>query len=253
MPHAPHTPPKRLLEKYTMPGRANDVAKYYALIEWFDETCGELLAYLNEKDLTKNTSAIYICDNGWAAASTRPNDPHQKSFGNWWFALRSHSSPFENGTRTPILISWPGHVKPKKSKHLAHAIDIFPTIAAAAGLKTPDHLTGINLLDEEAVKNRKAVFGVNHSTHNMSPQNPDETLQYIWCIDDNWKLLVRYPGTDLTWWRKLHDWDKMPVRLYDLIKDPQETKEVSEDHPEVAARLKKKIEAWRATTKKPGS
>jgi arylsulfatase A-like enzyme len=251
LPHTPHNPPKRLLEKYTKANRAPDVAKYYAMIEWFDETCGELLAYLNEKDLTKNTIVIYICDNGWAARSTRPNDPHQKTFGH--FALRSKASPYENGTRTPIMISWPGHVKPKKSKHLAHAIDIFPTIAAAVGLKTPEQLTGINLLDEEAVKKRKAVFGVNHSTHNMSPHNPDEALQYIWCVEDNWKLLVRYPGKDLTKWRKLHDWDKKPVRLYDVIKDPHETKELSDAHPEVVARLKKKIEAWHASTKKPGS
>ena len=113
--------------------------------------------------------------------------------------------------------------------------------------------SGINLLDEEAVKNRKAVFGVTHSTHNMSPDNPDEALQYIWCVEDNWKLLVRYPGRDLTKWRKLHDWDKKPVRLYDVSKDPHETKELSDAHPEVVARLKKTIEAWHASTKKPGS
>jgi arylsulfatase A-like enzyme len=113
--------------------------------------------------------------------------------------------------------------------------------------------SGINLLDEEAVKNRKAVFGVTHSTHNMSPKDPDETLQYIWCVEDNWKLLVRYPGKDLTKWRQLHDWDKKPVRLYDVSKDPHETKELSDAHPEVVARLKKTIEAWHASTKKPGS
>ena len=88
---------------------------------------------------------------------------------------------------------------------------------------------------------------------NCKPGGPDETLQYIWCVEDNWKLLVRYPGKDLTIWRKLHDWDKKPVRLYDVSKDPHETKELSEAHPEVVARLKKTIEAWHAATKKPGS
>ena len=131
-------------------------------------------------------------------------------------------------------------------------IDIFPTIVAAAGLKTPGDLTGINLLDDEAVQKRRAVFGVNHSTHNMSPQNPDETLQYIWCVEDNWKLLVRYPGKDLTKWRKLHDWDKKSLRLYEVTKDPHETNEVSDAHPEVVARLKKRIEAWHGVTRKTG-
>ena len=52
LPHSPHNPPERLLEKYSQPGRAEDVAKYYAMCEWFDETCGELLGYLDEKSLT---------------------------------------------------------------------------------------------------------------------------------------------------------------------------------------------------------
>lgn len=247
LPHTPHNPPKRLLAQYTNTERPLDVAKYYAMIEWFDETCGELLAYLQEKELTENTMVIYLCDNGWAARSTRPSDPHQKAFGH--FALRSKASPFESGTRTPIMISWPGHVNPRKSKQLVHAIDIFPTIAAAAGLEAPGHLAGINLLDDVALQKRKIVFGVNHSTHNMSPRNPDETLQYLWCIEDDWKLLVRYPGKDLTTWRKLHDWDKKPVRLYNLSEDPHETEEISDAHPEVAERLKRAIESWYAVSK----
>ena len=78
LPHTPHNPPQRLLEKYTVPGRAEDVAKYYAMCEWFDETCGQLLGYLDKKNLTENTMVIYICDNGWAAASTNASDPNQK-------------------------------------------------------------------------------------------------------------------------------------------------------------------------------
>ena len=58
-----------------------DVAKYYAMCEWFDETCGELLEYLDEKGLTENTVVLYICDNGWAAPSTNAADPNQKLWG----------------------------------------------------------------------------------------------------------------------------------------------------------------------------
>ena len=39
----PHTPPKRLLDKYLVDGRPEPVAKYFAMCEWFDETCGELI------------------------------------------------------------------------------------------------------------------------------------------------------------------------------------------------------------------
>jgi len=51
LPHTPHNPPKRLLKNYVKEGRQEDVAKYYAMCEWFDETCGELLSYIDEKNL----------------------------------------------------------------------------------------------------------------------------------------------------------------------------------------------------------
>lgn len=242
LPHTPHNPPVRLLEKYTKPGRAGDVAKYYAMCEWFDETCGELLDYLDQKELTENTMIIYICDNGWVAESTNVGDANQKLWKG--YALRSKGSPYENGVRTPIMVSWPGRVEPSRSNHLAHGIDIFPTIAAAAGLEVPENLTGINLLDERALKNRTAIFGVSNSIHNMTPGKPDETLQYLWCVEGDWKLLLRYPGKDTTRYKNVHIWDTAPVRLYNLKDDPHEKNELSVEHPEMVERLRKLIEAW---------
>lgn len=78
LPHTPHDPPARILEKYRRPGVAEDVAKYHAMCEWFDETCGELLAELDRRGLRENTLVIYICDNGWKARSENAADPNQK-------------------------------------------------------------------------------------------------------------------------------------------------------------------------------
>ena len=58
LPHTPHNPPQLLLNKYTKPERAKDVARYYAMCEWFDETCGELLNHLDENGLTDNTMVL---------------------------------------------------------------------------------------------------------------------------------------------------------------------------------------------------
>ena len=242
LPHAPHNPPDRLLDKYSQSGRAADVARYYAMCEWFDETCGELLGYLDAKGITENTMVIYICDNGWVAASTNADDPNQKLWSG--FAQRSKGSPYENGIRTPIMVSWPGHLKPQRVADLAHAIDVFPTIAAAAGLKPPTDLPGIDLLDENARADRKVVFGVCNSIHNMTPGNPDGTLQYLWCVEGDWKLLLRYHGKDTTQYHKLHVWDTEPVRLYNLENDPHEQNELSSKHSKIAERLRKRIEAW---------
>ncbi|MEM9586741.1 MAG: sulfatase-like hydrolase/transferase [Planctomycetota bacterium] len=242
LPHSPHNPPKRLLTKYSAPNRAVDVAKYYAMCEWFDETCGVLLGHLEEKSVADNTIVVYICDNGWAAPSTNADDPNQSVWKG--YALRSKSSPYQNGIRTPIMVSWPGRIVPGRSSDFAHAIDLFPTIAAAVGVDAPDGLPGINLLDSHARQDRKRVFGVCHSTHNMTVGKPDDTLQYVWCIDGPWKLLVRYPGRDTTKYIKLHQWDQAPVHLYNVVDDPLERNDLAERRPEIVARLKSRVDQW---------
>jgi arylsulfatase A-like enzyme len=244
LPHTPHNPPPRLLNKYSEPGRAGDVAKYYAMCEWFDETCGQLLEHLDQKGLMENTVVLFICDNGWAAASTNRDDPDQKLWEG--FALRSKGSPYENGIRTPIMISWPDKVAPARSPEFAHAIDFFPTIAAAAGLEIPEDLLGIDLLDADARKGRDTVFGVCNSIHNMTLGDPDDTLKYLWCIEKEWKLLVRFDGKDTTKYRNVHIWDKAPVRLFNIKEDPHEKNDVSWEHPEVVERMTKKIAEWHA-------
>ena len=248
LPHTPHNPPERLLQKYKKPGQAADVTKYYATCEWFDETCGTLLGFLDQKGLTENTVVIYLCDNGWAAASTNAQDPNQKMWGR--YAQRSKGSPYEKGIRTPIMISWPDRVQPKRVRALAHAIDIFPTVAAAANLQAPADLPGIDLLNGNARSARKAVFGVCNSIHNMTPEYPDGTLQYLWCVEQDWKLLLRYRGDDTTQYHKLHVWDTEPVRLYHLKNDPHEEHDLSTEHLEVVKRLRKLIEVWHPVNQK---
>jgi arylsulfatase A-like enzyme len=248
LPHTPHNPPKDLLAKYAHPDRAPDVARYQAMCEWFDQTCGELLDHLDRRGLRRNTIVIYICDNGWAATSTNAADPDQKAWKG--YALRSKSSPFEMGIRTPIMISWPGRLKPARSQDLAHAIDLFPTIAALAGMDVPNDLRGIDLLDEKARKARDTVFGVSHSVHNMTPGDPDGTLQYQWCVSGDWKLLLRHEGRDTTEYKNVHRWDRQPVRLYNLKNDPHEKNELSAAHPEIVEILRGKIEAWHPVAKK---
>lgn len=244
MPHTPHTPPDRFFEKYQVPGRADDVAKYYAMCEWFDETCGNLFEHLELRGLTENTVILYICDNGWAATSVNRDDPAQRDWNQ--YALRSKGSPYDNGIRTPILVSWPGKIAPASDSEFAHAIDLFPTIAAIAGIEAPNGLPGINLLDEESRKSRVAVFGETHSIHNMTFNDPDDTLQYLWCVEEQWKLIVRHHGKDTTEYQRVHRWDMAPVRLYRIQEDPHERFDVATQHPEIVERMCKKISEWHA-------
>lgn len=235
LPHTPHNPPRRLLQKYNSSGLAEDVAAYYASCEWFDETCGTIFSQLQRNNIVENTVIIFLADNGWAASSTNASDPNQKQWKQ--YALRSKGSPFEAGIRTPLMISWPGKIAPEKNSDLAHAEDLYPTIAALAALPLPDHLTGINLLDAERRRQRQTITGVTHSIHNMTPGDPDDTLQYRWLVHQEWKLIRRFHGIDTTQFLRVHEWDTEEVRLFDLANDPHEQHNLADQHAELVSRL----------------
>ena len=251
LPHTPHNPPKRLLQKYTAEGRPSDVTKYFAMCEWFDETCGQLLKHLEDRKVSDNTLVLFICDNGWAARSTNDKDPNQKMWSG--YALRSKGSPYENGIRTPILVSWPNRLQPQRCNDLAHAIDLFPTIAAATGVKAPTGLPGINLMDGEARKGRERVFGVTHSIHNLTVGKPDETQQYLWSVGKDWKFIKRYQGKDTTRYRNVHAWDTAPVRLFNIDEDPFERKDLAKERRDVVERMKLELEDWRRGLRPSGT
>src|SRR5437867_594264 len=71
MPHTPHTPPDRLFQKYAAKTPSPHIARYWAMCEWFDETCGELLGYLEREKLAQNTLVVYLADNGWVQSPDR--------------------------------------------------------------------------------------------------------------------------------------------------------------------------------------
>ena len=51
LPHTPHNPPKRLHDKYLAKGIQDRIAKYYAMCEWFDETCGALVKHVDDSGI----------------------------------------------------------------------------------------------------------------------------------------------------------------------------------------------------------
>ena len=119
LPHTPHNPPERLLKKYQKTGRPLPIAKYYAMCDWFDETCGDLVAILDEHKIRENTLIAYVTDNGWI------QNPNKGGY-----APRSKQTPYEGGIRTPIFFNWPGTLKPAdreelgiQYRHLPHPAD----------------------------------------------------------------------------------------------------------------------------------
>jgi uncharacterized sulfatase len=225
LPHAPHTPPDDLLQKYLKTAPTEPVARYWASVEWFDRTCGELLNHLDQTGLRTNTIVLYTTDNGWLQDPAKVNQ----------FAPRSKQTTYEGGVRTPIMVSWPARLKPRLDReHLASNVDVWPTLAALLQTPTPSGLPGINLTDAKAVSRRARIHGASFSHNIADVDAPTRSLQTRWVIDGWWKLIVPNPRNRP---------DAAP-ELYDLRNDPWETKDCAADAPRRVAALGKRLDAW---------
>ena len=235
MPHTPHTPPERILKKYRSEDRPITVAKYYAMCEWFDETCGELLKMIDDRGQRENTLVIYVCDNGWI------QNPANKGF-----APRSKQTPYEGGVRSPMMYRWPKKIAPGERPELSSSIDIVPTILAATRAKTPKGLPGLNLLpnlESQTPIERKEIFGESFAHDIADIENPEASLLFRWCIRGKWKLLLTYDG-ETHRHKSNHPRTERRPQLFDLITDPGENTNLAGENPAVVAELVKAINDW---------
>ncbi len=243
MPHTPHTPPDRLFQKYKARGIESDhVARYYAMVEWFDETCGQLIDRIEQKGLTQNTIFVYVADNGWIQSPTSQS-----------YAPRSKQSANEGGTRQPIMFSWPGVFQPgDRKEQLCSSIDIMPTLLAAAGAEIPKALPGLNLLPilkSGEPTSRQDVFGETFAHDVANIYKPEDTLLYRWVVDGKWKLLLTYDGK-LDRYASSHPRTEKRPQLFDLLADPHEDMNLAARNPEVVQRLADKLQAWWPVTER---
>ena len=240
LPHTPHNPPDSLFQKYAKKVESKYIARYYAMVEWFDITCGQLVDYLDDNNLRENTLIYYVCDNGWI---------QQPDSGR--FDVGSKQTPMEGGVRTPIMFSMPGTLEPSSRKELVSSIDFMPTILNAVNIETPKNLPGLNLWDHlksEKEIERNIVFGEAYGHDIIDKDNPEASLGYLWCVEGDWKLILSYDGAleggkggyDFT-----HNYVRSePIRLYKITEDPFEKKNLAAEYPDKVEQLKEKIEGW---------
>ncbi len=230
LPHDPHNAPPRLLAKYKDKAPNLETAKYWANVEWFDESCGQLLDYLERENLSENTMVVYVTDNGWVQGPDR--DSH---------SVRSKRTPYDAGIRTPIMLRWSKHVKPRRSSQLASSLDLLPTILAAVKVPAPSGLPGLNLLQEKAVNARQTLFGALFTHDAVDIRKPSANLLSRWVIDGEWKLLVpvRNPPAD-------RSTPEQPphLELYRITADATETMNLAEKEPARVQALKQKLDVW---------
>ena len=177
LPHSPHNPPDLLLQKYLSKAPTEYVAKYWAMCEWFDMTCGQLMDYIEVKGQTENTLFIYVCDNGWV------QNEHNARYNEI-----SKRSPNGYGIRTPIMYKWKGKIEPKEeSTLLSSTMDIVPTILGILEMEQPAALSGIDVLDKAQLESRKAIFGEIYA-HDFN--TVEESIFYKMVLTNPYKLIV---------------------------------------------------------------
>ena len=238
LPHTPHTPPDRLFAKYKAKGITSDfVARYYAMVEWFDDTCGQLMERIESKGLTRDTLFVYIADNGWTQSPDSAG-----------YAPRSKQTAHEGGVRQPIMFSWPGVIRPgTRGEQLCSSIDIVPTLLAAAGAPVPARLPGLNLLpvlQAGAPTPRERVFGETFAHDVANIDRPEDSLVYRWVVEGKWKLLLTYDGAVSARYASSNPREERRPQLYDLLADPHENRNLARENPEVVARLAARLQEW---------
>ena len=227
LPHTPHNPPKPLLDKYAKKTESKFIARYWAMCEWFDETCGQLLDHLDEKKLADDTIVLYVTDNGWIQRAD-----------NGRYAPRSKRSQYDGGLRTPIMVRWPGKVKPEDRPELANSIDLAPTILKACGLAPTEEMQGIDLLDDTALAKRKSTYGAIYLHNAVDIHKPSANLTYRWLIDGNWKLILPHKENVTT---RAKQKDTGEIELYNLAKDPHERNNLAKARQGRTKRLAKQL------------
>ena len=224
LPHTPHNPPARLFDKYRKKSASRFIARYWAMCEWFDETCGELLAHLDKEGLRNNTIVLYVTDNGWIQSANSGR-----------YAPRSKRSPNEGGIRTPVMVRWPGKIPQKFDEQtLVSSIDLAPTILKACGLPVPPSMKGIDLRDREALAKRNAVFGASYAHDILDVAQPTLSVQTRYVVRGDWKLLLHHGGAA----------PGKSAELYNLSGDPAEETDLASKHADKVKELTARLAAW---------
>ncbi|MDD7985066.1 sulfatase-like hydrolase/transferase [Lentisphaera marina] len=220
LPHTPHNAPDRLYQKYKDLAPNESTARYWANIAWLDETCGQLVNFLKEKDLYDNTLFVYASDNGWL--------PDPNEVGGY---IRSKKEAVEIGIRTPIFLTHKKTISPQRDKEtLASAIDIAPTILKACGIEPDEAMSGLDLRKPDLLAKRDSIFvDIYDRDINIDAAHKLHSDILARVVVNGWYKLIARPGS---------------YELYDLKNDPDDRKDISAQHPEKVKELTNLMDQW---------
>ena len=188
---------------------------HYGELVAMDRSIGTLRAGLRELGVERNTLVWFTSDNGGLPRIEPETVGGLRGF---------KGSLYEGGIRVPAVVEWPAGIQESRiTQYPAVTMDIFPTVAALAGLPETALLQpqdGVNLSPVFAGRDgpREKPIGFRHTGR-------------VALIDNNLKIVD-------------NDREAEALEVYDLESDPSETRDLTQERSADAARLRAAIEQW---------
>lgn len=214
--HGPLQAPEKYLARFS---HIEDKQRrtFAAILSAMDDAVGRVLTKIRELGQEENTVIFYIADNGGPTKSTTSNNGVLRGF---------KMNTYEGGPRVPFLMQWKGKLEGSRIyESPVLNLDVLPTVLTAAGATVDAEwkLDGVDLMP--------FLTGANTS-------RPHQTL--YWRFSPQWA--VRHGDMKLV--HSLGGTDK--PELYDLSKDPGESKDLAMEMPDQVKELQALYDAWDA-------
>ena len=230
-PHVPLVSTQKYLDRF--PGKMPTRRRYaLAMISAVDDGVGRIMDRLQHHGIDDNTLIFFMGDNGAPLKLTMEDQSMKIKSGAW---DGSKNTPLngekgmlaEGGIRVPFLARWRGTIPGGQvCKTPVISLDVAATACAMAGLGRPKALDGQNLLP---MLTEKTPLPVRTLTWRFWGQTAVR--------EGDWKFL------------KIGNQQSF---LFNMAKDPGESKNLIKQHPELAARLEKRAVTWAADLKPAG-
>jgi arylsulfatase len=233
-PHGPMIAPEKYKKRFLDLGYDEDTAGRYGMIENIDDNFGLLVQKLDEWNAWDNTLVIFMTDNGQAGSRGRLNGKpvklHTAGF------KTGKGSPYEGGTHVPAFWRWKGVLgEGVDISALTAHIDLFKTFCQLTGAEIPSDIQKIDgrsllpLLENPKSPWPDRELFVHTGRWEKGADPNDSKFKSCAVRTQRWRFVNN-------------------KELYDIPADPYETTDVSADHPEVIAQLRKAYDAWWAET-----
>lgn len=197
-------------------------------VEELDWSVGQVLETLRKGGLAENTFVFFTSDNGpWLIMGDQG--------GSAGLLKDGKGSTWEGGMRVPGIAWMPGKVNVGVSREMVHAMDLYPTVLALAGAKSPDGVTldGVDL--------SSLLFDIKTSL----PPRPFfyyRNEQLFACRMGEWKLHFK---TQTGYGQPKPDVHEPPL-LFHLGRDPSEKRNVAAQHAGVVQQIQDAVKAHQA-------